>query len=85
MSARRTDPFWVNHLLSITNPSRPLAESNSVHIQRQDRSGIWRTTAVTANNAQLILNKLQQLKLSYPNQRVRAVDAVTGQLLDMLP
>jgi hypothetical protein len=47
---------------------------DKVHIQAQDRDGIWRTYHTTFNESIRILNEMKSLKDRYPHMRVRAVD-----------
>jgi hypothetical protein len=60
------------------------AFSDTIYIQAQDDSGVWRTYSVTRNDTQLILLSMQGLKGQFPHYRVRAVTA-SGQFVDMLP
>lgn len=54
-----------------------------VLVQVQDTSGNWRTISQVPNIDQMILAEMQNIKSQFPNQRVRAVDAV-GRLIDIL-
>jgi hypothetical protein len=60
-------------------------EDTGVNIQVQDVSGIWRTATVTRNNLQQIWNRMVDLRNAYPVRRIRAVDAETGAVVDILP
>jgi hypothetical protein len=57
--------------------------NNTIYIQAQDTSGVWRTYSVTVNDPQVILMSMQSLKQSLPTFRIRAVDSV-GRLVDIL-
>ena len=57
---------------------------NYVDIQIQDGTGNWRTFSVTQNIPAMIVAEMRQLKNNYPEFRVRAVDNVSGQLIDIL-
>jgi hypothetical protein len=53
-----------------------------VDIQIQD-GGTWRTIHNTVNNAQIILNEMNNLKNVHPDKRVRAVDN-NGHIVDIM-
>ena len=56
---------------------------DSVQIQLQDITGIWRTMSSVINNSQIIISAMKSLKERFPDKRVRAVDE-NGRLLDLL-
>ena len=47
---------------------------DSVRIQAQDSSGMWRTYLVMMNIPQKILGEMRSLQSRYPGYRIRAVD-----------
>jgi hypothetical protein len=47
---------------------------DSVRIQAQDTSGMWRTYLVMMNIPQKILGEMRSLQSRYPGYRIRAVD-----------
>ena len=53
-----------------------------VKIQFQD-NGTWRTYITTLNNSQRITSEMRQLKESFPDKRVRAIDA-NGRLVEFM-
>jgi hypothetical protein len=57
---------------------------NTVYIQAQDNSGVWRTYNVTIRDDIVIINNMQALKKQFPNFRIRAVDSM-GNMLNFLP
>lgn len=56
---------------------------DQVQIQFQDLTGNWMTVRITQNNSQMIIMSMREVKNTYPDKRVRAVD-MDGHLLDML-
>ena len=57
---------------------------DQIEVQVQNTLGNWQTcTILTSNHPQQIKLALEQLKLQFPDQRVRAV-AIDGSLVDML-
>jgi hypothetical protein len=56
---------------------------DTVHIQAQDTSGVWRTYHTTLNDSQRILQEMNSLKDKLPEFRVRAVDS-NGRVVDIL-
>lgn len=57
---------------------------SSVNVEFQDVTGNWITVSVTENQPQLVLLRMKEIKRLYPDKRVRAVDAQTGALIDVL-
>lgn len=53
-----------------------------IEIQIQD-GGNWRTIHITFNNSQMILNEMNNMKLRFPDKRVRAIDS-NGRVVDMM-
>ncbi len=53
-----------------------------VEIQMQDETGNWRTYHLTQNIPALIRVNIDNLKRSYPDSRIRAVDDA-GRVLDI--
>ncbi len=56
---------------------------DQVQIQFQDLTGNWMTVRITQNNSQMILMAMREIKNTYPDKRVRAID-MSGRLLDIL-
>jgi hypothetical protein len=56
---------------------------DSVYIQAQDNSGMWRTYSVIMNHPQRILAEMRSIQSRYPGYRVRAVDQ-NDRVLDIL-
>jgi hypothetical protein len=56
---------------------------DSIYIQAQDTSGMWRTYHVTMNDSQRIVAEMRSIQSRYPNYRVRAVDQ-NGRVVDIL-
>ena len=54
-----------------------------VHVQVQI-SGVWQTFRSLPNNSQMILCEMKNAKATYPDYRIRTVDA-NDRLIDMLP
>ena len=54
---------------------------DQVEIQRLDKSGNWRTMAVTVNVSAIIRARMDEVKRQFPNGRVRAGD-VSGRQVD---
>lgn len=59
------------------------SKMDSVDIQAQDKSGVWRTYHTTQNNSQRILSEMQSLQRNFPDYRIRAVDQ-NGRVVDIL-
>lgn len=57
---------------------------DNIQIQVQDDTGNWRTYTITTNNSQMIRTAMRQLKVQFPDNRVRAID-MDGKFVDMLP
>ena len=60
------------------------SDAMEVLIQVQDQSGMWRTMQMTQRNDQMIIRSMDEVKRNYPDYRVRAVDADTGAMLNIL-
>lgn len=58
--------------------------SDNIQVQVQDDTGNWRTYQITTDNSQMIRAAMRQLKMQFPDNRVRAVD-MDGKLVDMMP
>lgn len=56
---------------------------DQVQIQFQDLTGNWMTVRITQNNSQMIIMAMREVKNTYPDKRVRAVD-MDGRLIDIL-
>ena len=56
---------------------------DSIQIQAQDTSGMWRTIQYTLNQSQKILAAMKSLQSCYPTYRIRAVDQ-NGKIVDIL-
>lgn len=55
-----------------------------ITIQFQDVTGNWVTaTTGVVNNPQIIMNRMRDVKMIYPDKRVRAIDNA-GRIVDML-
>ena len=50
----------------------------------QDRAGVWRGVNSTGSNPQRILSLMQETQRSHPEYRVRAIDAQTQRVVDIL-
>ena len=59
--------------------------AGNAEIQFQDIAGTWKTITVSINQPLYILRHMQDAKKKFKNNRVRAIDSKTKQLLDMLP
>ena len=55
----------------------------SIEIQVQDGSGMWRTYHITMNIPQMIIARMEELKRKFPDRRIRAVDQ-RGRVVDIL-
>ena len=55
----------------------------SIEIQVQDTSGMWRTYQITMNISQMIIARMQELKRQFPDRRIRAIDQ-HGRVVDIL-
>jgi len=57
--------------------------ADSIEIQVQDASGMWRTYQITMNIPQMIIARMEELKRQFPDRRIRAIDQ-HGRVVDIL-
>jgi hypothetical protein len=48
--------------------------SSYIQMQMKQGAGCWRTCNRTINNSQYVVQSMRNLKKTYPNKRIRAVD-----------
>jgi hypothetical protein len=56
--------------------------SDYIQIEIEQGAGCWRICNTTTNNSQHIVHSMRNLKKTYPNKRIRAVEK-DGRLVDM--
>ena len=70
-------------VLATIRQIKGMTKMESIEIQVQDSSGMWRTYQITMNIPQLIIARMEELKRQFPDRRIRAIDQ-HGRVVDIL-